>query len=97
MITNLIITAYCSCKLCCGSSATGLSANNKPPIQGVTVAASRLYPLGTHLHIQGMTNDFIIQDRLARRFDSRVDVYFNSHKDALRFSKQQRTVTIYVK
>lgn len=89
MITNVIVTAYCACKLCCGTQATGLGADGHRPTQGVTVAASRAIRLGTHVRISGMTNDFIVQDRLAKRFDARVDIYFASHQEALKFGKQK--------
>lgn len=92
-MTNVVIfTAYCACMHCCGPNAIGLTASGKPPIEGVTVAASRSIPLNTPLRISipgVMTNrTFIVQDRLAKRFDNRVDIYFNNHKTALKFGKQ---------
>lgn len=96
MITNIItatITAYCSCKLCCGSNAKGITAANVKPTQGITIAAPRKYLLrSTKVVINGHT--YTIQDRLAKRFDNRFDIYFNSHKEALQFGKKQLTVTI---
>ena len=99
MITNLLvtITAYCSCTICCGSKATGLCADGHKPQQGITVAASRHFHLGSHLTINGVTNTFTIQDHLAKQFDGRVDVYFQSHKDALKWGKQTNWITIYDK
>ncbi len=97
ILTNITITAYCACKLCCGSHATGLTADGHKPVQGVTVAVARSVAFGSHIHINGLTNDFIAMDRLARRFDNRIDIYFRSHKDALRFGKQTNNVTIYAK
>ena len=94
ILTNVIITAYCACKVCCGPNASNHCADGKTPVAGVTVAASRQFKLGSHLKIQGMTNDFIIQDRLANRFDSRVDVFFTRHQDALRFGRKVRTVEV---
>lgn len=91
-LTNAIITAYCACRICCGPNAAGLAANNKPPIQGVTVAGPRAYPLGTKVVIG--TNTYVLQDRTAKRFDGRWDIYFNSHADAKRFGKQTNNVKI---
>jgi 3D (Asp-Asp-Asp) domain-containing protein len=96
MITNLVITAYCACKLCCGPHASGLAANGHHPVEGITVAASRSIPLGTKVHIEGV-GDRVVQDRLARRFDDRIDVYFTSHEAAKRFGKRRLKVTIYRK
>lgn len=95
MITNLVVTAYCVCKICCGSHASGLTASGDLPREGITIAASRSIPFGTHVHITGFTNDFIVQDRLAKRYDSRVDIYMASHRDALRFGKRTLQVTVY--
>ena len=95
MITNILVavtTAYCSCKLCCGTNAKGICADGKKPVQGITVAASRKYPLGSLCIIDGKT--YKIQDRLAKKYDSRVDIYFNSHKEALKYGKQKHEVTI---
>lgn len=96
LVTNLIITAFCSCKLCTGShSSANVTANGQHPKQGVTVAASRSIPFGTVIRLEGMTNNFVVQDRLAKRYDSRIDVYFTNHYDALVFGKRTTKVTIY--
>ena len=96
IITNAIITAYCACQVCCGHAAKGLTASGQKPQEGVTVAASRVYPLGSTLHYNGHT--YIIQDRLAKRYDNRVDVYFNSHLKAKQFGiKTNQTLTIITK
>ena len=93
ILTNVTLTAYCLCTaVCCPKASKGLCANGQPPIQGITIAASRSIPLGTHVLING--HEYIVQDRLARRYDKRMDIYFNSHKDALRFGKQTNNVTI---
>lgn len=93
ILTNCIVTAYCSCHLCCGSHSTlGLTASGVKPVQGVTVAASRRIPLGTHIVIEG--HEYIVQDRLARKYDNRVDIYFSSHKDALKYGLQHHNVII---
>jgi 3D (Asp-Asp-Asp) domain-containing protein len=96
-LTNVIVSAYCACKLCCGPNATGLAANGRPPIQGVTVAASRSIPLGTPIVIRfanGVTWKRIVTDRLAKRYDSRVDIYFDSHQAAKNFGLKTATITI---
>jgi 3D (Asp-Asp-Asp) domain-containing protein len=92
LVTNLICCAYCACTICCGPKATGLTASGVKPHQGITVASSRSIPFGTKILINGHT--YIVQDRLAKRYDSRVDIYFTKHTDALKFGKQKLTVTI---
>ena len=87
------MTAYCACAKCCGKNAKGITASGTRPVEGRTVAASRSIPLGTRIHIEGI-GWRIVEDRTAKRFDGRVDVYFRSHAEALRFGKQQRTIKI---
>ena len=59
------------------------------PIQGITVAASRKYPLNTpiYIHIPGVVNNkrYLISDRLHPKYDNRIDIYFNNHKRAKQF------------
>ena len=92
MLTNLVVTAYCACQICCGKHATGLTADGHVPRQGITVAASRSLPFGTRLVINGHT--YTVQDRLALAYDSRVDIYFKRHRDAKKFGQQTLTVAI---
>lgn len=96
------VTAYCNnynkgCQKCCGKwAAFRRTASGVPPVQGVTVAASRSIPFGTKVHIEGVGMR-VVQDRLAKKYDQRVDVYFDSHEAALKFGKQTLKVTIYEK
>lgn len=93
ILTNVILTGYCSCHLCCGSHAKqGITADGHKPIAGITVAASRSIPFGTHVIISGHT--YTVQDRLAKKYNGRIDIYFDKHKDALRFGKQTNNATI---
>lgn len=93
MITNLLCTAYCACSICCGPKAKGLTASGAKPRQGVTVAASRSIPLGTRIYIESV-GWRVVQDRLRRDYDSRVDLYMRSHKMAKRFGLKRLKVTI---
>ena len=101
IVTNalaVVFSAYCQCKTCCGPHAAGICADGNVPREGITVAASRAIPLGTRVALTVpnlFTNRvFIVEDRLAKRFDDRVDIYFRSHKRALQFGKHNGTLTI---
>ena len=59
-------------------------------MQGRTVAAPRNVPLGTKVLIDG--KPFTVEDRTARRFDGRWDVYFERHQDAKNFGKRKLDV-----
>lgn len=83
------VTAYCKCEKCCGKWAKyGKTADGNTPKQGITCAASRSIPFGTQIHIENV-GIRTVQDRLATKYDHRIDVYFDSHKDALKFGKKQ--------
>lgn len=85
------ITAYCACVLCCGPDANGITASGVRPREGVTVAAPRSVPFGTRVYIATI-GWRTVQDRTARRYDGRYDVYFNRHADAKKFGIKQRKV-----
>jgi len=87
-----IITGYCSCQRCCGPNATGLTASGRAPIVGKTVAAPRSVLLGSTVVIAG--HRYTAQDRTARRFEGRFDIYFTNHAAARRFGIQTNTVTV---
>ena len=96
------LTAYCSCEKCCGQWAVNRpkNENGKPIIytanmsvakQGVTVAAdTSVLPFGTVLLIDG--NEYIVQDRGGAIKGNRIDVYFESHEEALQFGVQYKEI-----
>lgn len=87
------VTTYCGCPKCCGKwSTTHKTADGHTPIEGTTCAASRSIPFGTKLHIEGV-GDRIVQDRLAKRYDDRIDIYFNNHNKAIQFGKKKLKVS----
>lgn len=96
---RMTISAYCNegkngCAICCGKwSANNRTASGAKSRQGITVAASRSIPLGTRIYIESV-GWRTVEDRLARRFDARCDVYFNRHSDARNFGIKRLKVTI---
>ena len=92
MITNAIITAYCACALCCGRTNQPI-ASGAMPRQGITIAAPRAIPLGTVVYVDGVGRR-VVQDRTAKRFDGRWDLFMTNHQDALKWGKQTRKITI---
>jgi 3D (Asp-Asp-Asp) domain-containing protein len=87
------VTAYCSCPKCCNRWSGGPTASGKLPREGVTVAAPRRLKFGTRIYIEGV-GERLVQDRLAKRYDNRFDVYFNDHDVATRFGKRQLKVKV---
>ena len=80
-------TAYCSCERCCGKS-DGITASGAPALENVTVAMDSSIPFFTHIYIEGM-GERIVQDRGGAINENKIDIYFDSHEDALNFGKQQ--------
>lgn len=88
------ITAYCACNKCCGKwSKTGTTSSGTKPVTGRTAAGPRYIPLGTVVYIAGV-GVRTVEDRTARRFDGRWEIYFNSHQSAKAFGK--RELKVYV-
>lgn len=87
------VTAYCPCQTCCGKWSGGPTASGRKPEAGVTCAAPRNIPFGTWLNIEGV-GVRRVDDRLASKYDSRVDVFFDKHEDALRFGKRKLKVEV---
>lgn len=83
---NFTLTAYCGCASCCGSSG-GLTASGTVPTAGRTVAMGGV-PFGTKLMING--NIYTVEDRGTSY--GVVDIFMNSHSDALAFGMQSADV-----
>jgi 3D (Asp-Asp-Asp) domain-containing protein len=98
------LTAYCACEKCCGYWATVrpkdedgnpivYTANQSIAKQGVTVAAdTSVLPFGTVLLIDG--HEYIVQDRGGSIKENRIDIYFESHEEALQFGVQYKEIFI---
>lgn len=86
--------AYCACEKCCGKWAEyGLTASGTVPQQGRTVAVDPdVIPLGSELWIDG-EGPFIAEDTGSGINGSTIDVYHQSHADALEWGKREVMVT----
>ena len=90
---SYILTAYCPCVKCCGKS-DGITASGTQATAGRTVAVdTRLIPYGTEISIDGKT--YIAEDCGGKVKGYTIDVFFNSHEEALNFGRQTKTVKIY--
>ena len=87
------LTAYCPCMKCCGKS-DGITASGTQATAGRTVAVdTRLIPYGTEISIDGKT--YIAEDCGGKVKGYTIDVFFDSHEEALNFGRQTKTVKIY--
>lgn len=86
------VTAYCGCSACCGKS-NGITASGTKATEGRTIAAdTSKYPFGTELVIDGKT--YVVEDRGGAISGNRIDIYFNSHSDALQWGVRYCEVKI---
>lgn len=98
------LTAYCGCKKCCGKWGENRpvdengklivkTANGTVAIEGITVAADiDLLPYGTRIWIDG--HEYTVQDCGSAINGNQIDVYFESHQEALEFGVQYKEIYI---
>lgn len=88
------LTAYCPCMQCCGKT-DGITASGTKATEGRTIAVDpNIIPFGTEVIINGHT--YIAEDKGGAIKDNRIDVYFDSHQDALEFGVQYADVLIKI-
>lgn len=80
---DYMITYYCPCAKCCGVE-TGITASGAYVQEGVTIAADSSIPFGTQLMIDGHV--YTVQDRGGAIRGNHIDIYVNSHQEALNHS-----------
>jgi 3D (Asp-Asp-Asp) domain-containing protein len=93
------VTAYCPCEKCCGRHADGITASGHTIQDGDTfVAADGRYSFGTEMLIPGYNNDKPVKvlDRGGAIRGDKLDVFFNSHQEALEWGVQNLEVRIRV-
>lgn len=74
------VTAYCACAKCCGKT-NGITASGTKATANRTIAAPRTFSFGTKVVINGVT--YTVEDRGGAIQGNRIDVYMNSHSEAL--------------
>lgn len=84
------LTAYCACEKCCGK-CDGITASGVRAKEGVTIAAdTRILPFGTKVFIDG--HEYIVQDKGGAIKGNKIDIYFDSHQEALEFGVQYKEI-----
>ena len=83
---NFKLTAYCNCASCCGTAGNA-TASGTMPSAGRTVAMGGI-DFGTQLMINGSV--YTVEDRGTPY--GHVDIFFNSHSEALSFGLQYADV-----
>jgi 3D (Asp-Asp-Asp) domain-containing protein len=98
-------TAYCGCVKCCGiwsqehPSRVGTdyvqkTASGTIPVAGVTVAADwSILPCGTVIVVNG--HEYTVEDSGGLVKGKTIDIYMESHEEALQFGVQEIEVFVY--
>lgn len=86
------LTAYCSCKKCCGKWAQyGRTSTGTIPEEGRTIAVyTKVIPYGTVVEINGQ--EYIAEDTGVK--GKHIDIYMNDHNAARKFGVQYTEIFI---
>ena len=86
-LTNLgefKLTAYCPCSKCNGKWAGGITSTGVTAQAGRTIAVDpKVIPYGSHVVING--HEYVAEDCGGAIKNKRIDVYFDTHQEALDF------------
>lgn len=89
---QFLLTGYCPCAICCGKT-NGITASGSLATSNHTIAADRRYAFGTQLVINGQV--YTVEDRGGAIQGNHIDVFFNTHAEALAFGRQYADVYLY--
>ena len=91
---NFVITAYCTCRVCCGVYSGGnRTASGTVPTSNRTIAVdTSVIPFGTKVVINGQV--YVAEDRGGAIKGKRIDMFFMTHKEALRWGR--RSMEVYL-
>lgn len=87
------LTAYCPCEACNGQWKDGITSTGVIAQAGRTIAVDpTVIPYGTEVNINGHT--YIAEDCGGAIKGNRIDIYFDTHAEALEFGVQYADVYI---
>lgn len=99
LIKKMRVTAYCSCQKCCGKWAKfkTTASGHKINEGDVFAAADRAIPFGTEIIVPGYACNLAVQvlDRGGAIKGDRIDIYFDTHDEALEWGVRELDVTIF--
>lgn len=85
------LTGYCPCAQCCGKT-NGITASGAKATSNHTIAAPSNFKFGTQIEINGIV--YTVEDRGGAIKGNRLDVYFDTHQEALNFGKRKAEIKI---
>ena len=92
-LQRIVVTGYCSCPLCCGPNANGLTASGTKAQLGTMAADPAIFPFGTQLNVPGY-GDGVVEDTDPRVKGYHIDVWFPSHAAAKAWGTREMYVAL---
>ena len=92
-LQRVVVTGYCSCPLCCGSNANGVTASGTKAQLGTVAADPSVVPFGTQLNVPGY-GDGVVEDTGARVKGYHIDVWFPTHAEAKAWGSREMYVAL---
>lgn len=97
------ITAYCSCKSCCGKDPAdpwyGITATGTKATEGRTIAVDpKVIPYGSVVYFEGpdgLVGGYVAEDCGGAIKGNEIDLYFDSHAEALEWGVRELEVYAY--
>lgn len=90
---EFIATAYCPCEICCGKWSGGNTKSGTKPKAGRTIAVDpKVIPLGSTVLVNG--KKYIAEDTGSAINGKVIDIFFNTHEEALKWGRQKVQVEV---
>lgn len=89
-IGEYTLTAYCGCARCCGRAGARTASGTIPKAKHTIAVDTRLIPYGAKILIGDTI--YTAEDCGSAVKGKHIDIYFDSHAEALQFGKQKAEV-----
>lgn len=84
---DVVATAYCACKICCGANAKGITASGLQVKVGMVAVDKRIIKLGTKVRIGNKI--YLAADTGSAIKGKRIDIFCKQHTDAINFGRKK--------
>ena len=92
-LRRVTVTGYCSCPLCCGPNASGLTASGTKAQLGTIAADTSIFPFGTQLNIPSY-GEGVVEDTGSRVKGYHIDLWFPTHAEAQNWGRREMFVAM---
>lgn len=90
-IGEFLLTGYCNCNICCGEDNGDMTFTGTEPRAGHTAAADPdIIPLGSEIEVGGCI--YIVEDTGKEIKGNKLDIFFDTHDEAIVYGKKQGPV-----